>query len=82
MLSGAEIADRIEFLMKTTPNKTATELGGLFCGQADLSPQAKRKRYATFLRRLREEKIIRELRVTAEYMGVIAQDLLGEESYF
>ena len=76
MITGPDIARRIETLMRSTPKKTTTDLGGLFVKKDNVSSQAKRKQYATLIRHLREEKIIAELRIVANYLGVTTEYLL------
>ena len=76
MITGSEIVWRIKILMRASAHKTATELGQLLGGSPSASSQAKRHRYGALLHHLSEEKIIRELRIVARYLGVPIEYLL------
>ena len=75
-LNGQAIAQRILYLMNRDPQKTWSELGARLGSNPSTSRQAKIKRSRRFLRALEQEKILRELRATAEYLEISPEFLL------
>ena len=66
----ADIAVRIELLMRETPFTPKTAVVELLTSKKVSSPRAKRKHSETLIRHLREEKVIAELRIVADYFDV------------